>query len=71
MEAITSAVFNKWAQKNNWMQVNEAASTSGRNYTFVTPSGSLTIVMFDLKGNLLGVGQPQPVAQSVLGSKTR
>ncbi|GAG57091.1 unnamed protein product, partial [marine sediment metagenome] len=27
----------------------------------------LTIVMFDLKGNLLGVGQPQPVAQSALG----
>jgi len=69
MEAITNAVFNKWAQKNNWMLVNEATSTTGRNYTFVTPSGSLTIVMFDLKGNLLGVGQPQPVGQSALGKR--
>ena len=69
MEAITRDTFNKWAQKNNWMQVNEATSPTGRNYTFVTPSGSLTIVMFDLKGNLLGVGQPQPVAQSALGKR--
>jgi len=70
MEAITSDTFNKWAQKNNWMQVNEAASTTGRNYTFITPSGNLIIVMMDLKGNLMSVGQPVPVPQSALG-KTR
>ena len=72
MEAITRDTFNKWAQKNNWMQVSEAASPTGRNYTFITPSGNLLIVMMDLKGNLMSVGQPVPVAQSALGPpKTR
>ncbi|GAI90818.1 unnamed protein product [marine sediment metagenome] len=72
MEAITRVTFNKWAQKNNWMQVNEAASSTGRNYTFITPSGSLIIVMLDLKGNLISLGQPVPVPQSPLGiPKTR
>jgi len=67
MEAITRETFNKWAQKNHWMQVSEAASPTGRNYTFITPSGNLIVIMFDLKGNLANVGQPVPVGQSALG----
>ena len=66
MEAITRGTFNKWAQKNNWMQVNEAASPTGRQDTFITPSGGLVVIMFDLKGNLTNVGQPVPVGQSLL-----
>ena len=67
MEAITRETFNRWAQKNNWMQVNDAASPNGRQYTFITPSGNMVIAIYDLKGNLHSMGHPMPVPQSPLG----
>jgi len=61
VEPITRETFNKWAQKCNWMQINEAMTPAGRQYTFLTPSGSLIVVIIDLKGNVTSIGQPMPL----------
>ena len=66
MEAITKETFNHWAQKNNWMQVNDAATPNGRQVTFMTPSGNIVIAMYDLFGNLNSFGQPMPIPPSTL-----
>jgi len=66
MEAISKATFNKWAQCHKWILITDAPTPMGRQYTYLTPAGTLTIAVFDLKGNLLGIGQPVPVAQSPL-----
>ena len=63
MDAITRETLNKWAQKSNWMRVNEAATPNGRQVTFLTPSGNMVIAVYDLKGNLHSIGQPVPVPQ--------
>jgi len=63
MEPITRETFNRWAQKNNWMQTGETVTANGRQYTFLTPSGVLIIGIFDLKGNLMAIGQPAPMSQ--------
>ena len=67
MEPITRESFGKWAQKNNWLLVNEAATPNGRQHNYVTPSGSIAIAMYDLKGNLNSLGQPmaQPPPQGI------
>jgi len=72
MGPITRDTFNKWAQSHKWMQIAEAVTPNGRQYTFLTPAGNMTIAMFDLKGNLMGIGQPVPAPQAPLGPlKTR
>lgn len=63
MEAISRATFNKWAQTHKWMQMGELATPNGRQYTFLTPAGNMVIAIFDIKGNLLGIGQPVPAGQ--------
>ena len=68
MEPITRETFNRWAQKCNWMQSGEGATPNGRQYVFLTPSGNIVIAMFDLRGNLLSIGQPVPTTQSPLPS---
>jgi hypothetical protein len=64
VEAISREVFNRWVQKNNWMQIGEAITPNGRQYTFLTPSGAMVVAIYDLKGNLLAIGQPAPAPQS-------
>ena len=56
MEKIKKAVFEKWVQKSNWLKVNEGAAANGRQDTFLTPSGNLIVVTYDLDGNLFTVG---------------
>ena len=63
MEIMTRESFTKWAKKHDWLQITEATGPNGRNITFLTPSGNMMIVMFDLKGNLAGLGQPVPAPQ--------
>jgi len=58
MEPITRETFNRWTQSNKWLQTAEIATTNGRQYTFITPSGKVKIIIFDLKGNLLAIGEP-------------
>lgn len=60
MNAITRETLGNWTQKCNWLKVNEAATPDGRQHTFLTPSGNLIVVQFDLKGNLYSVGQVVP-----------
>ena len=52
--------FNKWATGNNWVLIREDMNPNGRNLTFLTPAGNITIIMFDLKGDLACVAQPVP-----------
>lgn len=63
MKPIERSTFNKWAQDSKWMQVGEADTVNGRQYSFITPAGTIIIAMFDLKGNLLGFGHPIPAGQ--------
>lgn len=66
MDAISRETFNKWARNHKWMQIAEHATPNGRQYTFITPAGNMTLAMFDIKGNLIGIGQPVPVGQAQL-----
>jgi len=70
MEAITRETFNRWAQKQNWMQIGETMNPQGRQVQFLTPAGMMVIAMIDIKGNLIGIGQPVPVGQSPLPTKS-
>lgn len=54
--------FASWAEKNRWLKVSEAATPEGRQTQYLTPSGTLVITMYDLKGNLHSIGQPMPLA---------
>jgi len=65
MEPITKAVFEKWAQRGNWLLVSEAQAPTGRQQNYLTPSGSVTIIFFDLKGNVHSVGQPVMAPQAL------
>lgn len=58
MEPIAKETFITWAKENNWLPVNEGTHPQGRQTMFVTPSGNLIFVIYDLKGNLLSFGQP-------------
>jgi len=57
--------FNKWAEKNNWILIREAYNPTGRQDTFLTPAGNITIIIFNLKGNLVGVAQPVPAPNRI------
>lgn len=67
MKQITKEVFSKWVETNNWLMVNEAAQPTGWQRTYLTPSGNMIVVLFDLKGNVLGFGQIRPGGQSGMG----
>ena len=66
MEALSKEVVAKWVKKHDWMKINEAATPTGRQHMFLTPSGGLIAVMYDLKGDILGFAQPMPAPQSPL-----
>jgi len=63
MDLINRETFNRWTQKNGWMQINEALTPSGRQYTYITPAGMLVIAQIDIKGNLTSIGQLVPAPQ--------
>ena len=65
MEPITRQAFEKWAKNGDWLLVSEAPTPTGRQHTYLTPFGNLTIIIFDLKGNLHSVGQPMLAPQSL------
>jgi len=52
MEKIPRAKLIAWAKKNNWLHVNESPSPNGHQDTFLTPSGAMRIIVYDLSGNL-------------------
>jgi len=58
MEVISHETFEKWAKDNKWLLVGEVPTPAGKHLNYVTPSGTITIAMFDLKGNLQSMGQP-------------
>jgi len=62
VEVLNREIFTKWAKKHDWLVINDVPSVTGHNITFLTPSGNMMIAMFDLKGNLMGLGQPIPAA---------
>jgi len=64
MEPITRGTFNKWANKNDWMQVFEGMTPQGRQVQFLTPAGEIVVIIIDLKGNIAGVGKVLPVPPS-------
>lgn len=67
MNAITRATFVRWAENQEWLLTAELATPNGHQNTYLTPAGNLTIALFDIKGNLLGIGQPVPGPQAPLG----
>lgn len=71
MEPITRETFNKWAQKNNWMQIAEGMTPQGRQIQFLTPAGEIVVLMLDLKGNMLGIGKPVAMPQSLPNLPTK
>ena len=60
MEIITRETFNNWAIENNWLFIAKVATANGEQSNYVTPSGSICIAMYDLKGQLQSIGQPMP-----------
>lgn len=63
MEKIKKAIFEKWVQKCNWFKFSEGSSANGRQDTYLTPSGSLLVVTYDLESNLFTVGILGPPPQ--------
>lgn len=63
MEPVTRTSFEEWAEKSNWLPVNETPNPLGRQTTFVTPSGSLVFAIYNMQGNLHSIAQPVPQAQ--------
>lgn len=60
MEAvkITKEMFAEWTEKNDWLKIAEGATPQGPQANYLTPTGNIIIVIYDLKGNLYSVGQP-------------
>ena len=63
MDKVKKETFEKWLKKANWLKVNEGAAANGRQDTFLTPSGGLIVITYDLEGNLLTVGIMGPAPQ--------
>jgi hypothetical protein len=61
MEPVTGEVFDKWAEKHEWLKMSELATPTGKQFIYLTPAGNVAIAMYDLKGTFTGVGQPIPV----------
>jgi hypothetical protein len=70
MEIISKEAFAKWAAKCNWLKVNDMSTPDGRQETYLTPSGGLRAIIYDLKQNVsqvasLGPADPQAPAPSI------
>lgn len=69
-QKVPQADLATWAKKNRWLKVNEAMTPNGRQENYLTPSGNLTIIIYDLSGNLFSVANPMQQAQPTLNIPT-
>jgi hypothetical protein len=74
MEKIAKEKFEAWKKKADWLLVGEGPSpTGGRQETYVTPSGNLIAVNWELDGKhvnsfgLIVPAQPQSLPGSLRG----
>jgi hypothetical protein len=59
---VKKETFETWVKDNNWLQINEALTTNGRQVTYLSPAGDVTIAIYNLKGELEQIAKtPIPV----------
>lgn len=51
-EKLTKEAFEQWVKDNKWLQIGEAPTTNGRQFTYLAPSGEVTMAIYNLKGEL-------------------
>lgn len=74
MEKITKHDFEVWRKKNRWLLFGEAKSSEGfPQQNFLTATGEIVVMIYDLDGNVRTVGKAMvqampsmPVARSLL-----
>lgn len=74
MEKPTKEQIEPWIKEHNWLLMKEEAMTTpitGKQLTYLTPSGQDVVIIYDLKGELFGIGHmvqvPQPIPGPGLG----
>jgi len=60
MEKIKRLDSEAWAGDNNWLKVVEGGNATGQQNTYLSPSGDIVIVQYDLHGDLFSVGKVVP-----------
>jgi hypothetical protein len=77
MEQLTKEVIDGWIKKHNWLLIKEDAVNTpitGKQLTYLTPSGQDIVIVYDLQGKLYGIGHivqvPQPVPFPGLGGRS-
>lgn len=60
MEKINKELFDKWAKQSHWLKVNELPTPDGCQEIYLTPSGGLRTIIYDLEGNFFKVGSLGP-----------
>lgn len=58
MEKVTRDTLLGWAKKCRWLHVNEQKTPDGQQDTWLTPSGDLTLAVYELNGDLKSIAHP-------------
>ena len=64
MEKIKKEDFEKWVKESKWLLISEVATPNGRQITYLSPAGQITIAIYNLNGDLQ-IAQPMPVPMPV------
>lgn len=51
-EKLTKEVFEQWVKDNKWLQIGEAPTTNGRQFTYLAPSGEVTMAIQNINGDI-------------------
>jgi hypothetical protein len=58
MPILPKKQFEDWVKKQEWLKISETDTTRGRQHTYLTPAGQFLFALYDIKGELMELGQP-------------
>jgi hypothetical protein len=60
MDKIKRETLETWLKKHDWFKVNEGGSPDGKQDNYLTPTGEIIIVQYDLEGYVKGIVKITP-----------
>lgn len=67
MEKLKKEKLEAWIKKQNWLQIGEQPTATGRQLIYITPFGQDVVIVYDLEGNLYGIGHIPQTPQVMQG----